>query len=257
MARLPRLTVPGVPHHILQRGNNRQLIFHGTADYQCMLSLLWEHARAHKVAIHAFVLMGSHFRLLATPETNTGIAQTMQALGRGYVRYFNQAQGRTGTLWEGRYRSALIEPERYLLPVMVQMDLEPVRAHLVAEPADYAWSSHAHYAGRTTQRFLHPHPIYWALGNTPFSREAAYAERVQTGLRPDEERLLADRLPSSWPLGSPEHCRFTPTGEWSRGIPDGHDWSSDVSPNLEAAFGRAFFASLTPIVRLGSHAAVH
>lgn len=202
MARLPRLTVPGVPHHILQRGNSRQTILDEPADYQRMLALLADHAGNERVAVHAFVLLGDQFRLLVTPETTSGVARLMQALGRGYVRYFNQSRGRSGTLWEGRYRSTLIEPGAYLLPCMVHMDLEPVRARAAAEPADHPWSSHAHYAGKVNHRFLTPHPVYWALGNTPFSREATYVERVQAGLRTDVERTLSAALASGWPLGS-------------------------------------------------------
>ncbi len=102
MARLPRLTVPGYPHHIIQRGNNRQAIFAATVDYEALHSMLDEHARKSDVAIHSYVLMSNHFHLLATPETTEGIPEMMQAVGRRYVRYFNQRQGRTGTLWEGR-----------------------------------------------------------------------------------------------------------------------------------------------------------
>ena len=182
MARLPRLTVPGYPHHVIQRGNNRQPIFAATADYEALLRLLEEHAGREKVAIHAYVLMSNHFHLLATPETADGIPRMMQAVGRQYVRYFNQRQARTGTLWEGRYRSTLIQAERYLLACMVYIDLNPVRAGLVANPAEYPWSSHAHYAGLRSDKLVTPHALYWELGNTPFSRDAAYAELVRNGL---------------------------------------------------------------------------
>lgn len=204
MARLPRLTLPGVPHHILQRGNNGQSIFSAPSDYELMLALIEQHARAQLMAVHAFVLLENRFHLLVTPQTPTAVAQMMQALGRGYVRHFNRAQGRTGTLWDGRYRSTLVEADRYVLPCMVFLDLQPVRAQLVAEPADYLWSSHAHFAGRARHRFLAPHPAYWALGNTPFAREEGYRAQVHAGLSPDEERLLCDRLVTGWPLGGPD-----------------------------------------------------
>ena len=131
MARLPRLTVPGYPHHIIQRGNNRQAIFSSTADYQMLLALIDESAHKFGVALHAYVLMGNHFHLLATPTTEEGLPQMMQAIGRRYVRYFNDRQARSGTLWEGRYRSTLIDTERYLLACMAYIDLNPVRAGLV------------------------------------------------------------------------------------------------------------------------------
>src|SRR6478736_10131315 len=128
MARQPRLTVPGYAHHIIQRGNNRQAIFTTSADYELLLDLLHEHAARQQVALHAYVLMSNHFHLLATPETVEGIPQTMQAVGRRYVRHFNAKHGRTGTLWEGRYKSTLIQAERHLLACMAYMDLNPVRA---------------------------------------------------------------------------------------------------------------------------------
>lgn len=201
MARLPRLTVPGYPHHIIQRGNNRQAIFAGAADYELLLGLLDEHARKHSVAMHSYVLMSNHFHLLATPETQTGIPQMMQAVGRRYVRHFNQSQRRTGTLWEGRYRSTLIQAERYLLACMVYIDLNPVRAGLVEAPRDYRWSSHGHYVGARHDRLITPHPLYWELGNTPFAREAAYAQLVQAGLENEQQRALTDSLLQGWALG--------------------------------------------------------
>eukprot|EP01136_Pigoraptor_vietnamica_P000196 Opistho-1_new@25185 len=128
MARLPRLTVAGYPHHIIQRGNNRQDIVRSDADREFLLDLLGESARKHQVAMNAYVLMDNHFHLLLTPETAEGVPLMMQAVGRRYVRHFNDRYQRTGTLWEGRYRSTLIQTERYLLACMVYMDLNPVRA---------------------------------------------------------------------------------------------------------------------------------
>jgi len=159
MARLPRLTLPGFAHHVIQRGNNRQAIFFTSADYQMMLALLEESARKFGVAIHAYVLMSNHFHLLVTPQTQEGLPHMMQAIGRRYVRYFNDAQHRSGTLWEGRYKSALIQSERYLLACMVYIDLNPVRAGLAATPADYPWSSHAHYAGLRIDKLITPHAL--------------------------------------------------------------------------------------------------
>ncbi|HTH78359.1 MAG TPA: transposase, partial [Ramlibacter sp.] len=148
MARLPRLTVPGYPHHVIQRGNNRQALFVSKDDYEKLLALLEEFAKKFSVAIHAYVLMSNHFHLLATPESADGVPKMMQALGRSYVRYFNDRHQRTGTLWEGRYRSTLIQAERYLLACMVYIDLNPVRAGMAADPAEYPWSSYLYYVGR-------------------------------------------------------------------------------------------------------------
>ena len=201
MARLARLTLPGHPHHIIQRGNNRQVIFAAPADYQRMLDLLGENARRLGVSIHAYVLMDNHFHLLATPQLVDGLAQMMQAVGRRYVRYFNDAQGRTGTLWEGRYKSTLIQTDRYLLACMAYIDLNPVRAGLVAQAGDYAWSSHGHYIGRKTDKLITPHPLYWELGNTPFAREAAYADLVRAGVSDQQRADLTQSALSGWALG--------------------------------------------------------
>jgi putative transposase len=205
MARLPRLTVPGYPHHIIQRGNNRQAIFAGTPDYELLLSLIDEHARKQHVAIHAYVLMSNHFHLLATPETEDGIPQMMQAVGRRYVRNYNLRHARTGTLWEGRYKSTLIQAERYLLACMVYLDLNPVRAGMVADPADYRWSSYLHYIGRRSDKLLTPHPLYWELGNTPFARDEAYAELVRSGIGEQVKQALTDSALRGWALGEPDY----------------------------------------------------
>jgi putative transposase len=204
MARLPRLTLPGCPHHIIQRGNNRQAIFTSAADYQTLLDLLAESARKFDVAIHAYVLMSNHFHLLATPQTADGLPQMMQAVGRRYVRYFNDSQRRSGTLWEGRYKSTLIQTERYLLACMVYIDLNPVRAGLVAHARDYLWSSYGHYTGLRSDKLITPHPLVWELGNTPFAREAAYAELVQGGLNPVQQAALTDSVLRGWALGEPD-----------------------------------------------------
>jgi putative transposase len=201
MARLPRLTLPGYPHHIILRGNNRQTIFASQADYQTLLNLLLENAQKFKVAIHAYVLMPNHFHLLATPETTDGLPQMMQAVGRRYVRWFNDAQGRMGTLWEGRYKSTVIDTDQYLLTCMAYLDLNPVRAGLVGQAADYAWSSHGHYVGLRVDKMITPHPMVWGLGNTPFAREAAYAELVKGGISASQELQLTDSVLRGWALG--------------------------------------------------------
>ena len=201
MARLPRLTVPGYPHHVIQRGNNRQAIFASSADYMLLLTLLKESAQNFGVAVHAYVLMTNHFHLLATPEQSNGLPLMMQAVGRSYVRYFNDAQNRSGTLWEGRYRSTLIQTDRYLFTCMAYLDLNPVRAGLVREAKDYEWSSHRHYIGQSADKLVTPHPLFWTLGNTPFSRETAYADLVHGGITPAQQGELTRSVLSGWALG--------------------------------------------------------
>ncbi len=201
MARLPRLTVPGYPHHVIQRGNNRQPIVASDADREVLLAALSDQARKHRVALNAYVLMDNHFHLLLTPETAEGVPLMMQAVGRSYVRYFNDLHHRTGTLWEGRYKSTLIQTERYLLACMVYLDLNPVRAGLVTDPKQYAWSSHRHFTGQVQDRRLTPHPQYWGLGNTPFAREAAYTEMVRAGLDFPSQRAITEATLHGWALG--------------------------------------------------------
>jgi putative transposase len=204
MARLPRLTLPGYPHHVIQRGNNRQPIFTSSADDQTLLDLLLENAKKFEVAIHAYVLMSNHFHLLATPSTPDGLPQMMQAVGRRYVRYFNDTQHRSGTLWEGRYKSTVIQTDRYLLACMAYIDLNPVRAGLVTQPQDYPWSSHGHYVGRRIDKLITPHALFWELGNTPFAREAAYAQLVLNGISLVQQTALTDAALQGWALGEPD-----------------------------------------------------
>ena len=201
MARLPRLTLAGYPHHIILLGNNRQAIFMDMADFQRMLALLQTHAIEQGVQVHAYVLMSNHLHLLLTPLQNDSLPKMMQAVGRAYVLYFNKRHGRSGTLWEGRYRSALIQTERYFLACMAYIDLNPVRACMVAQAADYPWSSHGHYIGRQNEAWLTPHPMYWEMGNTPFAREAAYAAMVQSGIDQKQQHALTSSTLSGWALG--------------------------------------------------------
>ena len=201
MARLPRLTLTDYPHHVILRGNNRQTIFSGESDMRRMLSLLEEHSLAQGMDMHAYVLMDNHMHLLLTPRRDGALSLMMQAVGRSYVRAYNQAHGRTGTLWEGRYRSSLIQTERYLLTCMAYIDLNPVRAGMVQAPEDYPWSSYAHYTGRQHQRLLTPPALYWELGNTPFAREAAYVELVRGGIAQQQQRELTAAALSGWALG--------------------------------------------------------
>ena len=204
MARQPRLSLAGYPHHIIQRGNNRQLIFMDVADRQLFLDLLEEHSRQFGVAIHSYVLMDNHIHVLATPSTAEALPGMMQAVGRRYVRYFNDRYHRTGTLWDGRYKSTLVQSESYLLICMAYVDLNPVRAGMVAQPADYAWSSHGHYTGQRTDKLITPHPLAWELGNTPFAREAAYASLVQGGLAHRAQTAITDSVLYGWALGDAE-----------------------------------------------------
>lgn len=204
MARLPRLSIPGSLHHVMQRGNNQDAIVKTDADRQTLLTLVAEQALQFRVALHAYVLMDTHLHLLLTPATNDGISLMMQAVGRRYVRYFNDLHHRSGTLWDGRYRSTVVQAERHLISDMCFLDLMPVRAGRVAQPELYAWSSHRIYVGQAQDKRLVPHPVYWSLGNTPFAREIAYAERVREGLSEAQTQAIEASVLHGWALGDPD-----------------------------------------------------
>lgn len=202
MARLPRLVLPDQPHHVIQRGNDRQLIFREPEDYQRFLAWLKESAKEFKVAIHAYVLMPNHLHLLATPSDQGGLAQTMQRVGRFYVPWFNHKYGRYGGLFQGRFRTSLVDSARYFMVCSRYVELNPVRAGLAPAPLDYPWSSYAHHAGVRPDPLITDHALFWALGNTPFQREAAYIELVKQGMSEDELKQINVAVLKGWPLGS-------------------------------------------------------
>lgn len=202
MARLPRLILPGQPHHIILRGNNRQAIFFSDLDRQRLLDVIGEVTAQYSVAIHAYVLMDNHFHLLLTPPTSDALSRMMQALGRRYVGWFNARHQRSGTLWEGRFRAGLIEGERHLLACMRYIELNPVRAGLCAEPAQWAWSSAAHHLGLVRQALITEHELYWLMGNTPFEREHAYRQFVAQGVPVQEQLQFTEAALRGRPIGS-------------------------------------------------------
>ena len=137
MPRQPRYALAGFPQHVIQRGNNRSATFYAEQDYRVYLECLAEACHVHETALHAYVLMTNHVHLLMTPGKTNGLAKVMQSLGRRYVRYVNDTYRRTGTLWEGRYKASVIDTEHYLLACYRYIEMNPVRAGLVAHPADY------------------------------------------------------------------------------------------------------------------------
>lgn len=181
MARRPRLVIADHPHHLIIRGNNRQDVFLDDGDRRRFRALLGEIASPARIAIHGYVLMDNHVHLVVTPGSSEALSGAIQRLGRRYVRYFNDRHGRSGTLWEGRFRTALIETDRYLLACLRYVENNPVRAMMVARPADHAWSSHRHHVGLAVDELLSPHPLYWQLGNTPFEREQAWLAMFEEG----------------------------------------------------------------------------
>lgn len=202
MARLPRLVIPHQPHHVIQRGNDRQSIFRDADDYTIFLNWLREGAKQFKVAIHAYVLLSNHVHLLVTPSDEMGLGRMMQWMGRYYVPYFNRKYARAGTLWQGRYKATVIESERYFMTCSRYIELNPLRAGIVADPADYAWSSYAHHTGIKADAVITDHPLYWSLGNTPFDREAAYKALVEQAITAEEIARINDATIKGWVLGS-------------------------------------------------------
>lgn len=203
MARLPRLSVPGLPHHALLCGNNKQPVFLDDTDRNRFVAVLTEVVGTVPVQLHAYVLLTAEVRLLLTPMDATALSRLMQALGRRYVSDFNRRHGRSGTLWEGRFRSTVLQPERYLLPCQVMMDTAAEEEGWAAGAAAYPWSSHRHYLGQRHDKWLTAHPEIWRLGNTPFAREAAYAKAVAVGVPGPLRHTVMDASLKGWALGDP------------------------------------------------------
>lgn len=202
MARLPRFFVPGVPLHVIQRGNDRQPIFHDSDDLACFRDLLRDASRRGAVALHAYVLMTNHVHLLMTPTDPDGVPRTMQAIGRSYVQRFNRRCQRTGTLWEGRYKAAIVDDERYLITCMRYIELNPVRARMVDSPGAYRWSSFAANASGKADALLTPHPVYRAMGLNDSARQAAYRELFHSAIPEGITCLIRDATQHAWALGS-------------------------------------------------------
>jgi putative transposase len=203
MARLSRLVIPQQLHHVFQRGHDGKKIFLDNDDYLQFLRWLAEAARMFHVKIHAYVLLPDHWQLLVTPEDATGLGKMMQWIGRQYVPYFNRKTGRQGSLWAGRFKATVLEAQHYLLPCMLHMEGKPQQLGLVPDALDYPWSSFAHHTGGKIDPLIVDHSIYWALGNTPFQREAAYKELMRQGLSAVQAQALTQATQKSWLLGTP------------------------------------------------------
>ena len=205
MARLPRYFIEGQPHHVIQRGNNRSPMFVSEADRLFYLICLAEIFPTHGVAIHAIVLMTSHVHLLVTPAESKSIPRAMKALGCRYVRYFNHAHQRTGTLLEGRYRSTLVDTVRYFLTCMCYIESNAVRAGIVNRPEDYRWSSYRTNAlGSDSSVLLTPHQVYLELGQTRAARESAYRHLFQRPLPPEDLEAIRRSTNKGWVLDRDE-----------------------------------------------------
>jgi len=201
MPRKPRFNLIGIPQHVIQRGNNREPCFYAEAGYQRYLDDLQKCAEKFDCRIHAYVLMTNHVHLLVTPMAELGISQMMQALGRRYVYYVNKTYKRTGTLWEGRYKSCLIDSDRYLLTCMRYIELNPIRANMVSHPGEYKWSSYNTNAQGRNDALITPHPMYLALGVNREIRLPAYRELFRHHMDNDTLHEIRESLNHELVLG--------------------------------------------------------
>lgn len=194
MPRSPRIDLPGIAQHVIQRGNNRQACFFTEIDRTRYLQDLREFAHREGCMVHAYVLMTNHAHLLMTPAGQGQVARVMQSLGRRYVRYVNDRYRRTGTLWEGRYKASPVGDDRYLLQCHRYIELNPVRAGLVADPADYPWSSHRHHALGAADALVSIHPTIAGLAAEPDRRRGLYRDFVMEAVPSEETDAIRQHL---------------------------------------------------------------
>ncbi len=201
MARRVRVNLPGVPQHVVQRGNNKMLCFREVNDYSFYAKLLREYQDKFQVDIHSWVFMTNHVHLLCTPHSNYGVSLMMQSIGRRYVLYFNRRYGRTGTLWEGRFRSSLVDTDEYLITVYRYIEMNPVRAGITPSPSEYHWSSFATNAYGRDSTILTPHPVYLKLGKTDEDRFRAYRSLFINDVKGDVLVQIREALQANIALG--------------------------------------------------------
>jgi putative transposase len=201
MARLPRLVVANHLHYLIAQAHHQQVLFVDETDYQRFLSALADAARQYRVALHAYVLLPDRVHVLATPSDTLGLSKMMQAVGRIYVPYFNARHQRTGSLWGGRFRATVLDAVSYFNDCAHLIEYLPVQSGVSQDMAAYPWSSYPHHAGLQRQPWLTDHPVYWAMGNTPFDREAAYQRRCTQPPTPELTAAIEAATHKGWALG--------------------------------------------------------
>ncbi|MCP4270524.1 MAG: transposase [Gammaproteobacteria bacterium] len=202
MARLPRFNIPGIPQHVIQRGNNRNNCFYTHMDRKIFLSKLKEYSEKFNVAIHSYILMSNHVHLLLSPKEGDAVSCLLQSLGRYYVRYFNKTHGRTGTLWEGRFKSTLVDSDNYFLTVSRYIELNPVRANMVKHPDEYPWSSYQSNANGKSNKIITHHSCYLSLGKTDIERQKTYKKLCSENISVHTLQEIRDALNKTWILGN-------------------------------------------------------
>jgi putative transposase len=201
MARLTRLALAGELHLLALAGHNGASVFSDDADRLAFSGMLRQSASDHGVAVHAYVQLDNQVRLLVTPSRAEALGRMTQALGRRYVPAFNRRHGRSGTLWEGRFRSCVIDSSAWLLPATVLLESLPVADGLVAAATEWRWSSAMHHVGALRDPLVTEHPEYWRLGNTPFDRELAHARLLEQGIQRVQAEALDAALQRGHALG--------------------------------------------------------
>ena len=202
MPRRSRINLAGVPQHIIQRGNNRVSTFMADADYRFYLECLDDAARKYGCRIYAYALMTNHVHLLMEASAPDSISRAMQHVGRRFVQYINYKYGRSGTLWEGRFKATLVQTEEYFLRCCRYIECNPVRAGLVADPADYRWSSHRARACGEQAQLLAGHDQFQRLGRTDVERQHRYRELFGAELDSIALSEIRSTVNRGWPLGS-------------------------------------------------------
>lgn len=235
MARRLRYILPGVAVHIVQRGVNRGACFRVDADYVVYLSHLRQLSLKHDCAVHAYCLMTNHVHLLLSPGAADSCTGLMRELGRRYVPYFNRRHGRTGTLWEGRFRSCIVESARYVLACYRYIERNPVRAGMVGQPAAYPYSSYASNSGARHDPSLLPHAEFEALSGNPDKRAAEYRALCADQMDEPSVQAIRDATNSGYPLVSEafKSCVIAPLGWKTARDKPGPRPSLDPGPEFE------------------------
>lgn len=202
MPRKPRFYLPGVPAHVVQRGNARQPVFFEDNDYRAYKRWLHEACERHDCDLHAYVLMTNHVHLLLTPARRDSISRLFQYLGRLYVAYINREYGRSGTLWEGRHKGSIVSTADYFLSCSRYVELNPVRAGMVSSPNQHPWSSYGANALGKGDGLVTPHESYLELGQTAASRQHAYRELFRQSLEPEQVHYIRAAVQTGTPLGN-------------------------------------------------------
>ena len=202
MPRKPRMYLPDIPAHIVQRGNNREPCFFAEDDYRFYLDRLGKALKRYQVKLHAYVLMTNHVHLLMTPEDTEGISKVMSLLGQHYVQYINRTYRRSGTLWEGRHKASIVNVDEYLLCCYRYIELNPVNASMVTTPDEYHWSSYRHHAWGEDAPIINEHELYVGLGKNNKERHHAYRKLFKYELSDNDVHEIRRSIHYNHPLGN-------------------------------------------------------